>query len=322
MTVLETLSLNDECPVPMTSLSFPSSPPQSDDLAAVVVRRLEKGSACRSWGLMKTILLGVPSFGLLPLLVWPARFRGYVADESLAMQELAQWAKVRGRQPAAVGPLLAAAEDTALNPLPVVSSLILVALIVGMFAIQFTHASFTLERLFDSTYGHTGGTHFVSPLPAVEFLYRVWVIALSIGYAIQFFQVRAHTADVQRFVARFNPVAEAERLPPIRFPRGGGAYFRPLWILAAVLLCMYGAWWGIPMVLAGMAQRRYTSVTGKLVRCELAKRVRDVVTLRQAPSVMLTSPMRRCSNPRCLAVISPKARFCTRCGSAIPEART
>src|SRR5258708_30048128 len=83
-----------------------------DDLAAVVIRRLEGGSRYRAWGLFKTVLLGVPSFGLLPLFAWPVRFREHVAEESEAMKELAQWAKHRGREPAAVGPLFAAAEET------------------------------------------------------------------------------------------------------------------------------------------------------------------------------------------------------------------
>ncbi|HET6252035.1 MAG TPA: hypothetical protein VFE47_30395 [Tepidisphaeraceae bacterium] len=312
----------------MTSGPFPiSAAPSSaydDDLAAVVVRRLEKRSV-GTWGLLKTILLGVPSFGLLPLLAWPLRFREYGADETLAMQELAQWAKLRGRQPAAVGPLLAAAEDTALSPLPFIFSLIVAALIVGVFAIQFMHMSAPTDGLVSSllswTYSVDSRFTGSSPLSQREFVYRVWVIGLSIGYAVQWIHIRTHAADVKRFVERFGPIAEAEGLPGVKLPVRGHAYFRPIWILAAVILALYGAWWGIPMVLAGMAQKRYTRVTGKFIRNELAKRVKDVVMLRQMPAMLTTatSGLPRCSNPRCLAVLRTNSRFCTRCGSAMAK---
>jgi len=95
-----------------------------------------------------------------------------------------------------------------------------------------------------------------------------------------------------------------------------------LWVLTAVVLARYGAWWGIPMVLAGMAQNRYTSVTGKRVRLELAKRVRDIVTLRQMPDTMLRAISHRCANPRCKASLRPQARFCNRCGSATSETQS
>jgi hypothetical protein len=301
--------------------SLPPHGPYTDDLAEVVVRRLEKRPACRSWGLLKTLVLGVPSFGILPLLAWPARFRDYVADESHALQELAQWAKLRGRQPAAVGPLLAAAEETTISPLSFVLALVLSALVVGMFAIEFTHVPFTLDRLLDSTYSQNFRFTATSRIPRYELIYRVWVIALTVGYGVQFIHIRTHAADVQQFVERFNPVAQAEMLPPVRFPMRGWAYFRPMWILTAVILAMYGAWWGIPMVLAGMSQRRYTGITGRRIRHELAKRVKDIVMFRQLPAATAPVIARRCENPRCLAPVRPQARFCARCGSAMSEGK-
>jgi hypothetical protein len=308
----------------MSSAAFPSSPGgYGDDLAAVVVRRLEKRTWRGSWGLAKTLLLGVPSFGLIPLLAWPARFRDYVAEESQAMQELAQWAKMRGRQPAAVGPLMAAAEDTVASPLPLIAALVLSAMVIGVYVIQFAHVPFSLDQLIELTYSRDSRMSGASPLSPQEFVYRLWVIALSVGYGIQWLHVRAHAADMRRFVERFNPVVQAEMLPAVRMPMRGVACFRPLWILTAVVLAMYGAWWGIPMVLAGMAQKRYTSLTGRVVRHELAKRVRDVVALRQTPAMYPPTTSRRCANPRCLASLRPHTHFCTRCGAAVrPEATT
>ncbi|HWE92544.1 MAG TPA: hypothetical protein VG269_01100 [Tepidisphaeraceae bacterium] len=289
-----------------------------DDLATVVVRRLERRRAAPpSWGLVKTIVLGVPTFGLLPLLVWPFRFREYVTDEAEALQELAEWARARGRRPAAVGPLMAAAEDTSFKTLPLIISMLLAIFVVGAFFLQFTNfIPFTLDSLLGCTYYYTGAPP-ASPFGSrIHLLYLAWCVALSLGYVLHWAQVRGHVADVTRFVARFNPVVEAEGLPPVRGRRLPVGIFRPLWVLAAIMLAVYGAWWGIPMVLAGMAQRRYTNVTGRAIRWELARRVKDMASMRGEPIVAQAPPARRCGNPRCLATLPPAARFCTRCGTA------
>jgi|SRR5665213_164878 len=304
--------------------SVPLPGPAADDLAAVAVRRLEKrASAFSSWGVLKTILLGVPSFGLLPLLVWPARFREYAADDAQAMQELAEWSKQRGRRPAAVGPLLAAAEDTTFRPLPWILSLLLCIFVVGAFAIQYARQPLELASLLDCTYYHQLDISQSSPLDRNEFLYRVWIASLCLGFGLHWIQVRSHASDMKRFVARFNPVLAAESLPPVKLPGRGWSCFRPMWLLTAIVLCCYGAWWGIPMVLAGMAQRRYTKVTGRFLRAQLAGRMRQIAATRRPivfappmpPPLPVSAALRRCANGRCLAVVHPQARFCPRCGS-------
>lgn len=293
-----------------------------DELATVVERHLEQRSPWKSWGLLKTLLLGVPSFGLLPLLAWPAQFREYAAEESLALQDLARWVKFRGRQPEAVGPLLAAADETACGPLPLILSLILAALVVGVFTIQFTNVEFTLERLLACTYSRHDPFSVFPWAHRRELLHRVWAVPLAIGFAVQWLHVRAHSLAVERFTGRFDEVSAAEGLPPIRFPMRGWTYFRPLWILMAVVLTRHGAWWAIPMVLAGMAQIRYTRVTSKRLRAELARRVREIVTLQQRPVPMMPVVARRCGNRLCMAPIRPQSRFCTRCGRVTTEAPT
>jgi hypothetical protein len=309
----------------MTPSGYPTSgvqPGHQDDLAALVVRRLERRRlAPASWGLLTTVVLGVPTFGLLPLIVWPMRFREYVTEESQALQELAEWARARGRRPAAVGPLMAAAEDTSFRALPLIISVMLALFVAGAFVIQFTNfIPFTFDSLLDCTYYYKCSSSSMSPGSRAQLLYAAWCGALSLGYLLHWAQVRGHMMDVKRFVARFNPIAEAEGLPPVRGHRLPIGVFRPVWILTAIILAVYGAWWGIPLVLAGMAQRRYTSVTSNLIRYELAKRVKDMVSMRHQtpapPMAMEAAPARRCGNPRCLAALPAQARFCTRCGMA------
>jgi hypothetical protein len=306
------------------TMSFPISPNspaadarRCDDLAATVVRRLEKRPADGSWGLLKTVLLGVPSFGLIPLLGWSRRFRNFAMDDFESSRDLAEWAALRGRQPARIDSLMQAAEETVPSPLPRVLSLIVSALIAGTFIIRYTHVPFSLEGLIGATYSHETRFGESSPLSPEEFLYRVWVAGLSIGYVVQWLNVRVHADNMKRFVTRLNPIFEAENLPAVRVSNQGWVYFRPLWIMTAVLLSMYGAWWGIPMALAGMAQRRYTTLTAKRLRKDLANRMRDVAMTDRAPGFAVASGSRRCGNSRCLAPLPPRARFCTRCGSKL-----
>jgi hypothetical protein len=290
--------------------------PPDDDLALVMRRRLERPlPRAGAWGLLATIVLGVASFGLLPLLVWPTRFREYVAEEARALQDLAEWARVRGRRPAAVGPVLAAAEDVAFRPVPWLACILLAVFVVASFAMQFSsNVTLTWDWLLRCTYYYRIAAMEGRPPFWVEHLHHVWAAALTVAYGLHWIQVRTHRADVKRFVARLNPVIAAELLPPIPAPSrrlGLG----PLWVLTAVVLGMYGAWWGIPMVLAGAAQRRYLRVTGPALRRELVSRMRDISENRRLPATIATGTASRCANPRCQSALAPLARFCRRCGS-------
>ena len=294
-------------------MSFPNSPnspaadaKRCDDLAALVVRRLEKRSAVGSWGLLKTVLLGVPSFGLIPLLGWSRRFRPYAMDDF----ESARSCRMGRVAPSSLGRIdsrIQAAEDTAPSPLPMVLSWVLAILIAGVFVMRYTHVPFSLESLIDSTYSHEYRSQESSPLSPEEFLYRVWVAGLSIGFVVQWLNMRVHADNMKKFVSQLNPIFAAENLPPVRMSNQGWVYFRPLWIMMAVLLAMYGAWWAIPMALAGMAQRRYTTLTAKRLRKDLANRMRDVAMTDRAPGFAVAAGPRRCGNSRCLAPLPPGA---------------
>jgi hypothetical protein len=298
--------------------SSPILPSESvDDFATVLARRLQQPLPARAWGLFTTVLLGVCSFGILPLLIWPGRFRDYVAAESRAMQEIAEWARVRGKRPAAVGPLFAAAEDAACKPLPWLACLLLTLFVVVAFWLSFMHTSLTWDHLLGVTYYFPlRGTGIAQP--HALHLHKVWVAVLSVGYLLHWLQVRSHASDVKLFVARLNPLVEAEHLPPIPTPRCGSGV-GVMSIVAAVLMCLYGAWWGIPMLLAGAAQRRYMRVTGPTIRRELHLRISDIAAQRRMPRPVLQTAIpsgQQCSNRRCLAPLRIGAKFCTRCGSA------
>jgi hypothetical protein len=82
-------------------------------------------------------------------------------------------------------------------------------------------------------------------------------------------------------------------------------------------MCSAGAYWGVPLMLAGAVQRRYISRTSARVRAEAADRVRTILLLRRP--VMRVPPFARptilCRTPNCRAPIPMLANFCARCGA-------
>lgn len=308
----------------MTSAAQITSPvlprESTDDYATVLARRLNQPLPDASWGLLTTVILGVASFGVLPLLLWPGRFRDYVTAEARAIQELCDWARLRGKQPAAVGPILAAAEDIAPRPIPWLACLMLGVLLIGVFVTSFLYTPLTWEHLFGVTYYYRlrpSGMQWAH----TEHLHRIWIAVLSVGYLLHWLQVRSHLGDMIRFIDRFNPAIESEMLPPIATPdRKFGLGFT--WIIAGVLMAWYGAWWGIPMLLAAAAQRRYVRVTGAALRRALHVRMCDIAAQRRMPAKVLQSTAfnTRCINQRCMAPVRTEAKFCTRCGSSLKGA--
>lgn len=299
-------------------LDLPVQPPAAqtayaDDMAAMIVRRLN-GRWAGSWGLLKTLVLGVGSFGLLPLVIWPMKLRAYAAEESAALMELAQWTRWRFWQPQSVVAIRAQAREVGVGPMPVIVSWILACLVAGLFLIGLRGFPLRFEYVLACTYWHRLYDPISLPADA-QLLYQAWAGCLGIGYLIQWLSLREHHDALENFLKRFNPELRAEQMLPVRVRRRGTVLFHPLWILTAVVLCIYGAWWGIPMVLVGIEQRRYTTVTSRLARRELSVRV-DLVARTLAPIVRHAWP--RCPNILCQAAVRSDAHFCFRCGAEIP----
>ena len=85
----------------------------------------------------------------------------------------------------------------------------------------------------------------------------------------------------------------------------------------AAALIGAGAFWGLPLMLAGAVQRRYISRTSARGRAEAADRVRTILLLRR-PVARVPSFARAtilCRNERCRAPIPLLANFCARCGA-------
>jgi hypothetical protein len=298
-----------------TPTSIQVDPPnRPDQLAEAVLASLSRGRSGyrgRPWGLLKTAILSFFSMGILPLLIWPKRFRDFMKVEQQQLLMLADWLKLRtGRAEAAELRDQAAAKlDSTAQSEPVhVAVLMLAAL--ALFSVL-TAQNFDAVGLWYTSwnpgpYGRHGHS-FIG----------IWTILLTAGYFVHWLGVCRHAAALEDYVAKFNAITSTEGVPPVRVP-SVGLGIEPLWIVAALIGLSRGCLWAIPLSLAGVVQARYVLVTSRRTRGELARRVKSML-LSSRPALAVRStprpPSTQCLNEKCRAPVRLGAAFCPRCGS-------
>jgi hypothetical protein len=287
-----------------------------DHLAGGVLRSLSRNFRGQySWGVVTTLVVGGLSFGVLPVLRWTQQFRRFVRLERQQLWHLAEWLRLQTGHPDAAT-LPDDADRIRWRGFLAASSLVWIAAMVIIFGAELmTYARFgsaPLRQLIEWTYGVRRAASGTTRTD----LFAVWTVCLSLAYALHWLHVQLHTRDIRQFIEKFNRVAEWEGVQPLSLPRATIG-IHPLWLLGAVGLVAAGGIWGLPLMLAGAAQRGYISRTSAHVRAEAADRVRTILLLRR-PVLRVPQfarPTILCRVERCRAPIPPLANFCARCGA-------
>lgn len=291
-------------------------PDRPDYLAGAVLQSLSRAMGPRwHWGAFKTFLLGVASFGLLPILIWPRRFGDFVTTEQHQLWHLAEWLRLRTGNPQAVALRDRVDRIAAISALTYLSWFI----IATVAAVIASHLWNTAANLPDDLLNLT----YLFPEQADRSrqqlnVYLVWMIGVSAAYLLHWIQVQAHVRNVRRVVKIFNRLALTEGIATIKL-RDAGAGLRPLWLLAAVPLVSFGVFWGVPMMLAGALHKRYVLIVSTDLRSELAFRVRALL-LAQRPRMRVPRPPRlrmNCPSELCRNAVPETANFCPRCGTPV-----
>jgi hypothetical protein len=298
-------------------------PPPPDYLAGAVLQGLSRPVGYRlSWGVLKTLFLGVISFGLLPILSWTRGFRTFAIAEQQQLLHLAQWVRSNSAHP-----LARQLESDAIELRPRVllswlSILIAVGMAVGIGCVIVPNVRPTpWEQLVAGTYSFGKGHlphHRLVALPNSHRMFTLWVYGLGAAYLLHIVQVHLHAADVKRFVARFSEIVQAEGINRVK-AAPLGTTLRPLWLAGGFALFAMGAPWGVVAMVAGAAQRRYITSTSRDTRADLAHRLRAML-LHRRPSAAGGVPVpvylrERCVEAKCRAELPRGVNYCPRCGT-------
>jgi hypothetical protein len=291
----------------------PNPPGELPDAILTSLNRESWGYRRRPWGPLVTMVLAAMSFGLLPLLVWPHRFRRLMRVEQQQLWHLAEWLRLRTGSAKAAA-LRDQSEALAPGPLTGVFSFFLVLLFVALIRLPLIHHR-DWQSFWMSAYGVR---HMARPWfwqAPFDPTWMRWSLIMAIGYFLHWLQVCRHAGAMGEYAKGFNAVIADEKMSPVRI-HGVGVGFHPIWALVALVGVVYNAYWAIPMALAGAVHVRYVRVTSRQLRSDLARRVRWMLD-KNRPPVSLRGPSepRPCVNEKCRAMVPVGAMFCPRCGA-------
>ncbi|HSI37086.1 MAG: hypothetical protein ACAI43_18995 [Phycisphaerae bacterium] len=297
--------------------------PVPDQQAWVAIDALSRPLGLKTyWGVTKTMVAGVLTFGLSPVFAWVKGFHKFCAGERLQFLHMARW--VKGNSTHALATRLENDADE-LRPRGFLSFLTIVAALSTLAGVWYAidqSGHMPEHLLIAGTYGYERtrlGEYLVRSFAdeSHRLVFAVWTLGLLVTYGLHWLQVMLHAADVRRFVARFSQVAEGEGVNRVR-AEPVGTTIRPLWMAGAgALIAVAHAPWGLLMMLAGAAHRRYITVASRNTRAELAQRLRTMLE-RRRPGVALPVPVylrERCMEAKCRAELPRGANFCRRCGT-------
>lgn len=305
-------------PASVVAASAESGAAGSDQLGASVLQSLARSlRGLFSLAAVQATGLGLLTFGLLPLLRLHRDFRSYTAFENQQSWHAAEWLRMRSgvQEASALADYAARRRDRSSDGFFVAAaSLAVGAAGFTLFLTMGDHPSW--RGLIERTYPSRSAAPMA---PAVAMGFVAWNIGLGVAYTLHWLRVRMQVKRLRGFAERFNAVALREDVDPLSEPRQRVGLTIP-WIVGAAISCAVGAFWAIPLALAGASQRVYINETAGQFRIELLERLR-LILVKQRPAVAVPNYViqdRRCSNALCRAMLRAGALFCPRCG-AVPE---
>jgi hypothetical protein len=270
------------------------------------------------WGVVKTLVLGTLSFGLLPLLAWVRSFRAFSIAEQQQFVHLAQWVRENSSHPLA-RPLENDSRQLFNRSGGWVAAFLAVGTAVWIGVLVHGLWAAPSDVLLAGTYRyhHPDYLNYRLPRGLTRQIFQVWCGGLSLAYFFFWVHVRWHAQDVARFVERFNEIAKAEGINGIR-ATPLGMPLRPVWLVGAALWYAAGVPWGVVAMLAGAAQRRYITTASRQTRADLAHRLRAMLMRRRPSAAGVPVPVYlrdRCVEAKCRAELPRGVNYCPRCGT-------
>ena len=292
-----------------------------DSLATAVVGALTRKMSHRvTFSPIKTLVLGLISGGLIPLLMLPKLFRDFVRAERSHLWHFAEWLRLQfpGTE---TEKFQQAISNLRFRWWPYVLSIVLAVLAVAW-------AWHDVSRLSDEQITPAFLFAFTARLPHIvnEFasLPRVLIAAegvallLIAAHVLSIWQIVRHVHDIRGVVEQYNIVAKKHQLGSVVAPKFE-LQWTVVWIACMLAPAIIGAWWCLPMTLAASAQWRYINRTGRTLRLALAANTFNVLASRTPPAdVMLPGALQgKCVRGGCDRLLPIGSGFCPRCGSRV-----
>jgi hypothetical protein len=293
-------------------------PPHPDQPATAVLHGLARPLGAKLyWGVVKSLFLGIVTFGVAPLVFLNRSFRTFAVSEQQQFLHLAQWVRANSAHPLARRLEADAAELRTRGWLELLSFAILAGTAV-LIAMVLSDTRSPLNALLAGTWGFRQRRVLdirLGPFGNAHVVFMTWIWGLSAAYAAHWLQVQLHSQDVRRFVDRFSEIAKAEGVNRVK-AAPLGVPFRPLWLVGGAILYNLQAPWGLLLALAGGAQKRYITWTSRSTRADVAHRLRAMLTRRYGAGVPVPVYLRdRCVEARCRAEVPRGVNYCPRCGT-------
>lgn len=269
---------------------------------------------------IKTLILGLISGGLIPLLALPKLFRDFVIAERAQLWHFAEW--LRLQYPGAeTEKFQQAISHLKFRWSPYILSIVLAALAVAWAwhdVSRLSDGQVTPAFLFAFTARLPHIVNEFATLPRVLIAAQGFALLLIAAHVLSIWQIVRHVHDVGAVVGRYNVVAKKHQLPAIVAPRFE-LQWTIVWIVCMLAPAIIGAWWSFPMMLAASAQWRYINRTGRAMRLALAANAFNALASRKPPAdVMLPGALQgKCVRDGCDKLLPIGSGFCPRCGSRV-----
>ena len=291
---------------------------ERDQLAASVLRGLSRSLRGQfSMTPLGALGFGLLTLGLLPLFRLRRQFRAYRALEAQQTWHAAEWLRTRsGGTPSEALANEAKALRRPQRPWMWIIMTLCAFASIALFVppLGEWHG---VSDVVDRTY-RLLRTPAIDRDPTVLTQFMFWNMALGAAYLLQWLDVALHLRKMRALAERFDAVAVREGVEPIDQPEQELGLSIP-WIVGAAASCAFGAFWAIPLALAGASQRRYIDGTSAVLRAQMLERLRTMLEMRRPAVAVPNYPLhdRRCENVLCRALLRAGATFCPRCGAAV-----
>lgn len=256
-----------------------------------------------SMNLAGSFLLTVLTGGTVPLIGLTIRLRHFIAWQQQQLWHLAEWLRLQTGHPDADA-LQKASLRIRYSPILALATWLFVLAALGACAIHLWRRGFSVGELARFAY--------FQPVRPEAILFSLSISAAAVSSLLHLVR---HQQQVESCLRWFNQLARRQGLSVVRIS-GLELGFGPMWLAAGVLLAAGGAFWGLAVMLAAGAHRRYINVVSAQVRAALADRLCAV--LRQhRPALRVPAPLtaeRICARPNCRAFLPGGADYCPRCG--------